>query len=143
MKKLAVAMMGLVLYGQATGADWVEVGEVQDTKEVYYLDLDTIKPIKPNVMGYELSERFYSIFVKEQYPKNHEMRKKYGYHHTIINYYVACNNQSSLKKGVIAYGANGKIMGKWQTPKSIFNASDFEPDYPDTIAGEITSFVCN
>lgn len=143
MKKLAVALMGLVLCGQAIGADWVEVGVVQDTKEVYYLDLDTIKPIKPNVIGYDFSERFYSIFVKEEYPKNHEMRKKYGYHYAVLNYYIACNNQSSLKKSAIAYGANGKVMQQGQIQKSIFNASDFESAYPDTIAGEMVSFVCN
>lgn len=143
MKKLAVALMGFVLCGQAWAVDWVEVGEVEDSGEIYYLDLDTIKSIKPNVIGYDFSERFYSIFVKEEYPKNHENRKNYGYHHAVINYYVACNNQTYLTKSAIAYGAKGKIIQQGQIQKSVFNASDFQSAYPDTIAGEMVSFVCN
>lgn len=143
MKKLALLLSLAVFATPAHSADWFKIGEVSDTKEVYSLDFDSIKQIKPSVVGFGMSERYYSVFVKEEYPKNHPYRKKGGWHYSIINYYIACDNQSYLKKAGIAYGANGKILEKGQIQKSVFKSSDFEPAYPDTIASAFVFAVCD
>lgn len=138
-----MVLSALIFATPAYSADWFKIGEVDDTKEVYSIDFDSIKKIKPSVMGFGLSERYYSIFIKEEYPKTHPYRKKDGWHYSIINYYIACNNQSYLKKAGIAYGANGKVLEKGQIQKSVFSSADFEPAYPDTMASAFVFLACD
>lgn len=140
MKRLAVAVFGLMVASLAVGANWVEINDSIQKKTVTYIDVDSLEQVNLHLVG-SYQTPVYSVFLKEEYKKGSKQRNE-GIARTNINYYVICDPKAHFTRAAIRYNTKDEQVWSDKANISLLSQNDFSPSYPDTIGEFVNDIVC-
>lgn len=140
MKRLAVAVFGLMVASLAVGANWVEINDSIQKKTVTYMDVDSLEKINLHLVG-SYQTPVHSVFLKEEYKKGSKQRND-GIARTVINYYVTCDPKAHFTRAAVRYDSKDEQIWSDKANISLLSQNDFSPTYPGTIGEFVNDTVC-
>ena len=137
MKRLAVAVVSLMMASVVHSENWYKVGSNSTERIDYFIDIDSVKKTKIPVIP---SGEYIQVIVQPTFLKGSKFRE-IGRYYSKELWVISCDNNSNIANAKVDYGTNNEVMNSWQN-KTILYLNSFDYNFPGTLGGNVVETSC-